>query len=51
MQRDASGGLAPLGLGFRPRVRCAMPWANDALLKEDATVQAPCDEVLAQLGR
>ena len=40
MKRDHTGDrLESLGLGYRPAIRCAMPWANDALLLRDSNVR------------
>ena len=50
MKRDRSGdALEPLGLSYRPAIRCAMPWANDDLLRGDANVIAGVDSVLRQI--
>eukprot|EP00927_Polykrikos_kofoidii_P010730 TRINITY_DN14525_c0_g1_i1.p1 TRINITY_DN14525_c0_g1~~TRINITY_DN14525_c0_g1_i1.p1 ORF type:complete len:312 (+),score=60.53 TRINITY_DN14525_c0_g1_i1:316-1251(+) len=50
MMRNASGdALEPLGLGFRPALRVAMPWANDQLLLQDANVVATMDRVLERI--
>ena len=51
MKRDRTGAaLEPLGLDFRPAIRVAMPWANDALLLEDANVVATMDVVLRDIA-
>lgn len=52
MRRDATGeALEPLGLGYRPAVRVAMPWANDRLLTADANIISTCDRVFAEISR
>ena len=42
--------MEPLGLAYRPAIRVAMPWANDALLIGDANVQATCDTVFREIA-
>eukprot|EP00656_Telonema_subtile_P036366 TRINITY_DN40350_c0_g1_i1.p1 TRINITY_DN40350_c0_g1~~TRINITY_DN40350_c0_g1_i1.p1 ORF type:complete len:363 (+),score=68.13 TRINITY_DN40350_c0_g1_i1:146-1234(+) len=50
MRQNSDGtGLEPLANGFRPVVRVAMPWANDALLTKDANVICTVDVVLAEI--
>ena len=50
MQRTPNGSsLIKLDTGFRPAIRVAMPWANDHLLKEDANISAPVDQVLERI--
>lgn len=50
MRRDSAGSaLEPLGLGYRPQIRVAMPWANDELLLKDANVVSTMDRVLARI--
>eukprot|EP00658_Telonema_sp_P-2_P017899 TRINITY_DN16992_c0_g1_i3.p1 TRINITY_DN16992_c0_g1~~TRINITY_DN16992_c0_g1_i3.p1 ORF type:complete len:382 (+),score=84.93 TRINITY_DN16992_c0_g1_i3:199-1344(+) len=50
MQRSSDGSeLVPLGNGFRPEIRVAMPWANDLLLSKDANVQARVDWVFKRI--
>jgi hypothetical protein len=51
MKRDRSGeALEPLGLNYRPAIRCAMPWANDELLLADSNVIATVDSVLQRIS-
>ena len=51
MKRDRTGdALEPLGLNYRPAIRCAMPWANDELLLADANVVATVDSVLQRIA-